>query len=278
MHASDQKKYITALKAKTYTNSTQLISYLDSCKFNISEIQPSVFADIIYIRRKDESYNNIDVANALNAFTQNWTKAIAHKINEFEKKELVDSIWALGHISVQPDTKFICEWIVRAEALLDGFNTRDLTVSLLALSKIQSEDTIPSVQNWTALEQKYMTLANEYSESFESTITGHGILNINIMDEFLYNWHAMAINTINNCSAKDLCQNIYALKTLNFKPSDKFIDAWQSNAVNDISNFNSQALANSIYAFAKLEIKPNDAFLDAWHNKAQEDISIIGDI
>lgn len=275
MYSSNKKNYITALKTNNYNNPTQLISVLDSKSINISEIKPSIFADIIYTRSRDELYNNTDVANALNTFAQNWTKVIAHKVNEFDKKELVDSIWALGHISAQLDSEFIFEWIARSEDLLNSFTARDLTVSLLAISKINSDDLIPTVKDWTALEQKYITLQNQYSESTEGMITGHSILNISVIDKFLYNWLS-AIKTIHGCSAKDLCQNIYAFQKLNFKPSDQFIESWQSKAQKDISNFNSQALANSIYAFEKLDIELPNFLIDTNHD--DYDVSIIGDI
>ena len=267
---------ISALKAKNYSNPTELISVLGSKSINFSEIQPIIFADIIYTRSQDKSYNNIDVANALNSFVKKWTNVIAHKVDEFDKKELVDSIWALGHISAQPDSEFIFEWILRAGGLLNSFTARDLTVSLLALSKINSDDLIPTVTDWATLEQKYITLENKYSESTESIIMGHGILNITIIDEFLYHWHISAIKTINDCSAKDLSQNIYALKTLNFKPSYEFIEVWQNKAVNDITNFNSQNLANSIYAFKKLDISLPNFLIETNHD--DYDVSIIGDV
>ncbi|MCC8417025.1 MAG: hypothetical protein LN588_00455, partial [Rickettsia endosymbiont of Bryobia graminum] len=201
----------------------------------ICHITPTKFADIIYKRSQDQTYQHQDIIEQIKELAYNWTRYYGdnHAVRFFNKQSVIDSIWALGYVNAKVHGEFIDQWVDQAVTMLNTLSTQELATVILGLSKI-----------------------NEI-EVQELSIT---------VNKFLNEWNTCALSNIDKSTAKDLSQYIISYKNFNFKPAQEFCDAWMNQATTDISNFNSQALSNSIYALSTLNIIPPQEFCDAWMN------------
>jgi len=186
----------------------------------------------------------------------------------FDAQGLVNVIWALGKLKVQPSDGFLMNWYAMFEKRQKFMNAQSLSNVVWAMAKLEITPDPRFLKTWNECFKR--EAASSSPQGLASTLWALARMNINVkkrLNGFLAAWYSAYQMKHNKFQSQALTNVVYSFGRLEITPSRGFLTLWFKDFERECGDFNSQALSNCLWGFARVNLSLEEisvTFLDKW--------------